>query len=44
MVTECVSLDVEAGIQHISNAGLARHNGGINNMGGSVGFTYFYGQ
>ena len=44
MITECVSFDVEAGFQHISNAGLGRHNGGINNMGGSVGFTYFYGH
>jgi lipid A 3-O-deacylase len=44
MITDCFSLDVEGGFQHISNAGLALHNGGINNVGGSVGFTYFYGR
>jgi hypothetical protein len=36
------TLDVEAGFQHISNAGLARHNGGINNVGASIGLTYFF--
>jgi lipid A 3-O-deacylase len=44
MISDCVSLDVEGGYQHISNAGLARHNGGVNNLGGMVGFTYFYGS
>ena len=42
-VTEQWSLDVEAGLQHISNAGLARRNGGINNAGVTVGFTYTFG-
>lgn len=43
MISDCVSLDIEGGFQHISNAGLARHNGGVNNLGGTVGFTYFFG-
>lgn len=36
------SLDLEAGWQHISNAGLAERNGGLNNLGGSIGFTYVF--
>ena len=43
MISDCVSLDIEGGYQHISNAGLSRHNGGVNNLGGTVGFTYFFG-
>jgi hypothetical protein len=42
-VTEQWSLDVEAGLQHISNAGLARRNAGINDAGVMVGFTYTFG-
>src|SRR5581483_10920172 len=42
-MTECLSLDVEGGLQHISNAGLADRNGGLNTLGGSVGFTYNFG-
>src|SRR4051794_5108882 len=38
------SLDLEGGFQHISNAGFADRNGGINNLGGSVGFTYYLPQ
>lgn len=38
------SLDFEGGYQHISNAGFADRNGGINNFGGSVGFTYYLPQ
>lgn len=38
------SLDFEGGYQHISNAGFADRNGGINNLGGSVGFTYYLPQ
>ena len=44
MITDRFSLDIEGGFQHISNAGLALHNGGINNVGGSIGFTYFFGR
>jgi hypothetical protein len=44
MFTECVSLDAEFGFQHISNANLGRHNGGVNNVGFTVGFTYFFGK
>jgi lipid A 3-O-deacylase len=43
MIHDCFSFDIEAGYQHISNAGLARHNGGVNNLGGMVGFTYYFG-
>lgn len=42
MVTECFSLDLEGGFQHISNAGIAARNGGINNVGFSVGVTYSF--
>jgi len=35
------SLDFEGGFQHISNAGFADRNGGVNDVGGSVGFTYY---
>ena len=34
------TFDVEAGFHHISNAGIATHNGGVNNFGASIGFTY----
>jgi hypothetical protein len=34
----------EAGFQHISNARLAPRNGGINNIGGAIGFTYTFGK
>jgi hypothetical protein len=44
MVTERISLDVEGGLQHISNAGMARRNGGINNLGFAVGLTYSFGR
>lgn len=44
MMTECLSFDAEFGLQHISNATLAPRNGGINNIGFSVGFTYFFGK
>jgi hypothetical protein len=41
MLNDRWSLDFEGGFQHISNAGFADRNGGINNAGGSVGFTYY---
>lgn len=34
------TFDVEVGLQHISNAGLADRNGGINAVGAAIGFTY----
>jgi hypothetical protein len=44
MLTESVSLDVEGGYQHISNAGRAERNGGINNLGVAIGLTYSFGR
>ena len=41
-VTPNLSLDIEGGFQHISNAGLANRNAGINAFGGSLGFTYYF--
>jgi hypothetical protein len=38
-----LSLDVEGGLQHISNANLATRNFGVNALGGSVGLTYYFG-
>jgi hypothetical protein len=37
-----LSLDVEGGLQHISNARLASRNLGVNAFGGSIGFTYYF--
>jgi hypothetical protein len=42
-LTEQVSFDVETGLQHISNARLGRRNGGINDIGLTVGVTYRFG-
>jgi len=39
-LTKDLSLDIEMGMQHISNANLASRNLGVNAFGGSVGFTY----
>jgi Lipid A 3-O-deacylase (PagL) len=36
------SLDVEGGVQHISNGGLAGRNLGVNAFGGALGFTYYF--
>jgi hypothetical protein len=44
MITENFALNIEGGFQHISNADLASRNGGINNLGGMIGFTWFYGK
>jgi hypothetical protein len=38
-----LSLDVEGGLQHISNANFANRNLGVNALGGSVGLTYYFG-
>lgn len=42
MIAPNLSLDVEGGVQHISNAGMANRNAGVNALGGSVGFTYYF--
>jgi lipid A 3-O-deacylase len=44
MLTEQLSLDAELGFQHISNGTLHARNGGINNLGFGLGFTYFFGK
>lgn len=36
------TLETEAILHHISNAGLSDQNGGINAVGGMIGFTYFF--
>jgi lipid A 3-O-deacylase len=36
-----MSLDVEGGLQHLSNGGLARRNLGVNAVGAMVGLTYY---
>lgn len=42
MIAPNLSLDVEGGLQHISNGGLANRNYGVNAFGGSVGLTYYF--
>jgi hypothetical protein len=42
MIAPNLSLDVEGGLQHISNGGLASRNFGVNALGGSVGLTYYF--
>ena len=37
-----MSLDVEGGLQHISNAGHAERNDGVNAWGGQIGLTYYF--
>jgi hypothetical protein len=44
LISERLSLDIEGGYQHISNASLAERNGGINNFGASAGFTWTFGR
>jgi hypothetical protein len=41
-MSDCWSLDVEGGWQHVSNACLATRNAGVNNLGGSIGLTYTF--
>jgi hypothetical protein len=41
-VTPDLSLDIEGGIQHLSNGGLARRNYGVNMLGVAIGFTYYF--
>ena len=42
LINRQVSLDAEAMFHHISNAGLAERNEGINAFGGFLGMTYFF--
>ncbi|HEY4284028.1 MAG TPA: acyloxyacyl hydrolase [Chthoniobacterales bacterium] len=41
ILSDKCSLDFEFGYQHISNANFGTHNAGLNNVGGSIGFTYY---
>jgi hypothetical protein len=36
------TLDVEAMFHHVSNAGLAQRNAGVNAVGGFLGVTFFF--
>jgi len=42
MIAPNLSLDIEGGLQHISNGGLASRNYGVNALGGSIGLTYYF--
>jgi lipid A 3-O-deacylase len=42
LINENCSIDAEAMFHHISNAGLADRNSGINAFGGFIGLTHFY--
>lgn len=42
MVAPDLSLDVALAAQHISNAGLANRNLGVNAFGGQIGLTYYF--
>ncbi|MDY6839147.1 MAG: acyloxyacyl hydrolase [Thermodesulfobacteriota bacterium] len=42
LINEKWSFDAEAQFQHISNAGIANRNDGLNAFGGLAGLTYFY--
>jgi hypothetical protein len=37
-----LTLDLEGGLQHISNGGMASRNYGVNTYGGTIGFTYHF--
>lgn len=41
-LSQDLSLDLEVGMQHISNANLASRNHGVNAFGAQVGFTYYF--
>lgn len=41
-ITEHWSLDIEGGLQHISNCGMANRNAGVNALGAQLGFTYHF--
>ncbi|HEX3314784.1 MAG TPA: acyloxyacyl hydrolase, partial [Gemmataceae bacterium] len=40
---ECLSVEAEYGLQHTSNAGFARRNGGANDLGVSIGLRWTFG-
>jgi hypothetical protein len=42
-INHSCSIDAEGGYQHVSNADTYRRNVGINNVGGSIGFSYHFG-
>lgn len=44
LLKENWSIDFEGVYHHISNAGLARRNVGLNSFGGLIGVTYFFDQ
>jgi len=44
MISESLSMNIEAGYQHISNACLAPRNAGLNNVGAAIGFTWSFGR
>jgi hypothetical protein len=44
MIAENVSVNVEGGYQHVSNADLASRNLGLNCVGVAIGFTYYFGR
>jgi Lipid A 3-O-deacylase (PagL) len=37
-----LSVDVEGGLQHISNGGMSSRNAGVNAIGATVGLTYYF--
>jgi hypothetical protein len=41
-LTKCLSLDVEGGVQHISNLNMSDRDNGINALGGMAGLTYYF--
>lgn len=41
-ISERWTLDIEGGLQHISNAGMKSRNAGVNALGGQIGFTYHF--
>lgn len=41
-ISEHWSLDIEGGLQHISNCGMASRNAGVNALGAQLGFTYHF--
>jgi hypothetical protein len=42
LLNQSWSLDAEADYLHISNAHMAKRNAGINGVGGTIGFTYYF--
>ena len=42
-LSECLAIEAECGLQHVSNGGLARHNLGANDLGGSIGLRWTFG-